>query len=157
MTDPRQKGSGQDYPGENFAVVRKDEHSGQGVICYKQFKAGDLLLKLQGEIVPGVLQHTLQIAPGKHLLDREFSGYFLHSCAPNISLDMEKLTVTAVQDIAPGDYLFMDYAETEDILFKQFLCRCGSAACRGWITGRKEQPVAGRTADEESPRDEASE
>jgi hypothetical protein len=32
----------------------------------------------------------------------------------------------------------MDYAETEDTLFKQFPCSCGSSNCRGWITGRKE-------------------
>jgi hypothetical protein len=32
----------------------------------------------------------------------------------------------------------MDYAETEDVLFKQFPCFCGSPNCRLWITGRKE-------------------
>jgi len=34
----------------------------------------------------------------------------------------------------------MDYAETEDVLFRQFACCCGSEKCRVWITGRKEQP-----------------
>lgn len=138
MTDPYDSGVRCDYPGEHFAVVRKDENSGKGVISYRAFRAGDLLCDLQGEIVSEVLQHTLQVAPGKHLLDRDFSGYFLHSCAPNVSVDMQNMKVVALQDIAAGDYLFMDYAETEEVLFKQFQCRCGSANCRGWIKGRNE-------------------
>jgi hypothetical protein len=32
----------------------------------------------------------------------------------------------------------MDYAETEDVLFKQFPCSCAAPNCRGWITGRRE-------------------
>jgi hypothetical protein len=33
----------------------------------------------------------------------------------------------------------MDYASTEDILFKQFPCLCGTPNCRFWISGRKEE------------------
>lgn len=138
MTDSQSTGVNGDYPGKDFAVIRKDHKSGMGVVSYRSFKAGELLRDLQGEIVPEVLQHTLQIAPGKHLLDKDFSGYFLHSCSPNITVDMDNMKVTALKDIEAGEYLFMDYAETEDILFKQFQCRCGSSDCRGWIKGRKE-------------------
>ena len=53
---------------------------------------------------------------------------------------MQKLTVTALQDIEANSYLYMDYAETEDYLFKQFPCSCGAENCRGWITGRLELP-----------------
>jgi hypothetical protein len=55
---------------------------------------------------------------------------------------MQELTVTALQDIDANSFLFMDYAETEDVLFKQFPCACGSVNCRGWITGRKEMLVS---------------
>jgi hypothetical protein len=40
------------------------------------------------------------------------------------------------------DYLTMDYAQTEDVLYRQFPCSCGAENCRGWITGRKEAPIA---------------
>jgi len=80
----------------------------------------------------------LQIAPDRHLYDPYFSGYFLHSCAPNISLDMKKMTVTALCDIPANSYLYMDYAETEDHLFKQFPCSCNAELCRGWIGGKKD-------------------
>ena len=43
---------------------------------------------------------------------------------------MEEMTVTALQDIEANSYLYMDYAETEDYLFKQFPCSCGSENCR---------------------------
>jgi len=51
---------------------------------------------------------------------------------------MVELTVTAVQDIPANSFLYMDYAETEYFLFKQFPCSCGSLNCRVWVTGRKE-------------------
>ena len=85
-------------------------------------------------------QHSLQIRPGVHFLDLNFCGYFLHSCEPNVHLDMHRLLVHAIRPIRPNDHLLMDYAQTEDALFKQFPCECGSVQCRGWITGRAEQP-----------------
>ena len=48
------------------------------------------------------------------------------------------MRITALQDIAAESYLYMDYAETEQVLFKQFACACGSDSCRGWITGNQE-------------------
>nr|WP_320011959.1 SET domain-containing protein-lysine N-methyltransferase [uncultured Desulfobulbus sp.] len=122
----------------DFAVVYISQLVGQGVITYRSFKKGEIIARMAGHVVPEIRQHTLQITPESHLFDPYFSGYFLHSCAPNISLDMDKLTVTALADIPANSYLYMDYAETEDVLFKQFPCSCGASNCRGWITGRKE-------------------
>jgi len=123
---------------QDFAVVHKNLDAGQGVICYRPFKRGETIAKMAGEVINTIRQHTLQIAPDKHLFDPHFSGYFLHSCSPNISLNMETMTVTALQDIKANSFLYMDYAETEDYLFKQFPCSCGSDNCRGWVTGKKE-------------------
>ncbi len=120
----------------DFSVVFKDEMTGLGVVSYRSFKAGEVIAKMAGEVVDDIRQHTLQISPKEHLFDPHFSGYFLHSCEPNISLNMATMTVTALKDISEGDYLYMDYAETEDHLFKTFPCSCGSDSCRGWIGGR---------------------
>ena len=38
--------------------------------------------------------------------------------------------------------LTIDYAETEDVLYRQFACHCGASVCRHWITGRHEAPNA---------------
>jgi SET domain-containing protein len=124
---------------KDFEVVVKDEMVGLGVISRRAFAKGEVVAALSGDIIQDIRQHSLQIEPGVHLYDIYFSGYFLHSCSPNVELDMKGLLVHAVKDIQEGDYLYMDYAQTEDVLFKQFPCSCGSDNCRGWITGRKEQ------------------
>jgi len=124
----------------DFAVVVKDRATGKGVITYRSFKKGQIIAKIAKNIVSDIRQHTLQISSTEHNYDPYFSGYFLHSCAPNVSVNMKKMTVTALQDIAPNSFISMDYAETEDCLFRQFPCSCGTKECRGWITGRKEVP-----------------
>ena len=129
------------YPKQgDFEIVQKDEKSGFGVISHRSYNKGDLIAMLHGEIIHDIRQHSLQIEPGIHLYDVHFSGYFLHSCSPNVSLDMKNLRVYAKRKIKPQDYLLMDYAQTEDVLYRQFPCSCGSKNCRGWITGRK-QPI----------------
>lgn len=136
---PDSYGNNPFYPSsKDFAVVRRDDNSGLGVLTHRAFKKGDLVAAMTGEIIHEITQHSLQIEPGVHLYDTYFAGYFLHSCLPNVELDMQNMKVYAVQDIQAGDYLTMDYAQTEDVLFKQFPCSCGSSQCRGWITGRKE-------------------
>ena len=126
----------------DFEVVYKDEKTGKGVISYRAFKRGEVIARMSGEVISDIRQHTLQISEDKHLYDVYFSGYFLHSCSPNISLDMDKMTVTALKDIKANTYLYMDYAETEDHLFKQFPCSCGAKNCRGWVSGKKDMHPA---------------
>lgn len=120
----------------DFEVRFKDAQSGKGVFSFRAFKRGEVIAHMSGEVINEIRQHTLQISADRHLFDPYFSGYFLHSCAPNISLDMANLTVTALEDIPANSYLYMDYAETEDHLFKQFPCSCGSSTCRGWVGGK---------------------
>ncbi len=124
----------------DFKVTTKDTSTGYGVLALRSFEAGNLVAAISGEVVPDILQHTLQISKDKHLLDLYFTGYLLHSCSPNISVDMRNMTVTALQHIPANSFLYMDYAQTEEVLYKQFPCSCGSEACRGWITGSLEMP-----------------
>lgn len=126
----------------DFQIVEKDDLVGKGVISFRAFERGALIAKITGERTSDVRQHTLQIDSDTHLFDTWFSGYFLHSCDPNISLNMKDMTVTALKNIAPNSFLYMDYAETEDHLFRQFPCSCRASNCRGWISGRKELPAS---------------
>jgi SET domain-containing protein len=133
---------------KDFNVVLKNHVSGMGVMTFKFFSKGDLICALTGDIITDIRQHSLQIEPDLHLYDTYFSGYFLHSCSPNIHLDMKNLLVFATKDIRPMEYLYMDYAQTEDYLYKQFPCSCGAKNCRGWITGRKQLPGHANSAQE---------
>lgn len=69
-------------------------------------------------------------------MDSYFAGYLAHSCDPNVEVDMEHQYVHALKAIPAGSILNMDYEATEDELFQQFQCRCGSPDCRGLIRGR---------------------
>lgn len=60
-----------------------------------------------------------------------------HSCDPNLWME-DEVTLSARRDIAPGEELTGDYAlwEFDPEHVCPFECRCGSAHCRGKITGR---------------------
>ncbi|MCW8916777.1 MAG: SET domain-containing protein-lysine N-methyltransferase [Magnetovibrio sp.] len=111
---------------------------GLGIRAKVPFSRGSAVASFTGQLIGDVLQHTLQVTPTSHLHDPYFIGLLTHSCAPNCLLDMQNLDVLALTDIAAGDTLTIDYALTEDVLFRQFPCSCGSAHCRNWITGRRD-------------------
>jgi hypothetical protein len=141
MLYPPELGDDSLFPrAEDFSIVFKDKQTGMGVITYRSFEKGAIMAKIAKQAVPDIRQHTLQLSKTNHNFDPYFSGYFLHSCDPNVSVNMKKMTVTALKNIEANDYLYMDYAETEDYLFKQFPCSCGAENCRGWITGKLELP-----------------
>ena len=131
--------SDKDYPANGDFTINHCTTKGNGIYVNRRFKKGEMVARMTGITVPYVLQHTLQITPHLHLYDPDFSGLLLHSCDPLVFLDMNKLEIWALQDIKKGVPLTMDYASTEDTLFRQFPCGCGSINCRRWITGRKEQ------------------
>ncbi|MDA0281556.1 MAG: SET domain-containing protein-lysine N-methyltransferase [Proteobacteria bacterium] len=142
MLYPKKYGVNPLFPqATDFNVITKDVSTGYGVLARRSFEAGELIAVITGEVVPDILQHTLQICEGKHLLDQYFTGYLLHACSPNISVDMHSMTVTALKNIPANTFLTMDYAQTEEVLYKQFPCSCGSENCRGWITGSLEMPA----------------
>lgn len=138
MIYPYELEDGLDYPAREDFTVNHCEETGKGIYVNRSFKKGEMVARMAGIVVPYILQHTLQISPCLHLYDPHFTGLLLHSCDPLVSLDMNTLEIWALQDIDKGVALTMDYAQTEDVLFKQFPCSCGAVNCRGWVTGRKE-------------------
>jgi len=56
-----------------------------------------------------------------------------HSCAPNTAYD--GLNVIALQDIAPGEELTLDYAAFCNEASEGFECQCGAPNCRGFVRG----------------------
>ncbi|GAB6095770.1 SET domain-containing protein-lysine N-methyltransferase [Desulfatiferula olefinivorans] len=139
LTPPQELNRKAGYPSPSlFSVKKKDGEMGYGVYAKKPFRRGSMVARFSGTIIDHVVQHSLQIKAETHLHDPHFAGLLLHSCSPNVMLDMQDFTIWAIKDIEPGEALTMDYAGTEDRLFKQFKCLCGSENCRRWISGRKE-------------------
>lgn len=117
---------------------RNTEEYGVGIFAQRLFRRGEMIGNFIAEPSHDVLQHSLQRTPNEQLHDPHFIGYLLHSCDPNVVLDMHQQAVYCVRDIQQNEPLFMDYATTEDRLFRQFACGCCSLNCRRWITGRHE-------------------
>lgn len=129
------------YPSTSeFEVVQTQDGRGAGIRSLRAFRRAEMMARVSGQLLGSRRLHTLQINPQSHLHDPHFCGLLLHSCDPNTRLDMVSFELWALRDIRPGELLTMDYASTEDILMRQFACRCGAPSCRGWITGAKERP-----------------
>ena len=75
----------------------------------------------------------------KYLLDGDFKYNIArlvnHSCNPNCEVDGKglKLWIFALRDIKKGEELSYDYGFGYDKDYKQFICKCGSKNCCGYI------------------------
>lgn len=127
---------------EALEVVRCDGRRGLGVRARQGFRGGTIIHRFAGRVGEQVCQHSLQIDSVRHISGTRYIGYLSHGCDPSCRLDMADFTLVALRDIAPGEILTIDYAETEDRLHRQFACCCGAADCRQWISGRNEQANA---------------
>jgi hypothetical protein len=124
---------------ERFDIVRVGDSIGEGVMTHVAFERGDAIFAFTGFFSREITQFSLQVNDGLHLHDPYFMGKILHSCDPNAYCDMETRTFIALRPIEPGEFITMDYAQTEDYLFKSFPCSCGAENCRGVVTGRKQR------------------
>ena len=64
----------------------------------------------------------------------EPSNFINHSCDPTCGLSGASVLV-ALRDLEPGDPITYDYATSNGSDFDEFECQCGTALCRGKITG----------------------
>ena len=119
-------------------AVQKSDNKGIGIKAKRSFAKGEILCEIQGQLSSTMTLHSLQIDAERHLHDPWFSGLLLHSCSPNTLVFMPSLRIIAQENIQSGDWLTMDYATTEAILYRQFKCHCGASNCRRWITGYNE-------------------
>ncbi len=122
---------------------------GRGLVAIEPIAADEIVAIKGGHIVdtetvhalPGRLQNTtVQIADGFELAaleEAEYEGVMLflnHSCEPNVGFG-GNIVLVAMRDISPGEELTTDYALFDDY-DGTMECRCGTASCRGTISGR---------------------
>ena len=130
---------GEGYPStQHFEVVRTADGEGAAIKTRITFDSRVCIANISGYALSERRQHTLQLSSRIHLYDCWFCGLFSHSCKPNVFLDLHYLEVWTLHEIRAGAPLTIDYANTEEVLFRQFACRCGELNCRAWITGRNE-------------------
>ncbi len=129
----------------HFQLVNTGDGRGRGLRATVAFRRGERVAQLSGVLLRQSSIDSIQLSPTLHMNDPWFCRFLLHSCDPNLAIDLPTMEARAVRDIQPGEYVTIDYAATEDVIAAQFPCQCGGAHCRGWMMGRREEPnEAGR-------------
>ncbi|MCA8928550.1 MAG: SET domain-containing protein-lysine N-methyltransferase [Alphaproteobacteria bacterium] len=118
---------------ERFAIQSIGRGMGEGVVALTPFHAGEIVFRFTGFFCSDITLFTLQVEPGVYLHDPYFMGKILHRCDPNCDVDMVTRTFTARRRILPGDWVTMNYEQTEDRLFRPFTCHCGERPCEGTL------------------------
>lgn len=125
---------------DKFAIHHVGDGVGEGVVALVDFEPGQIVFRFTGVFSGDITQYTLRVTDNLHLHDPLFMGKILHSCDPNCSVDMHTRTFTAVRAIKAGEFVTMDYAQTEAHLFRDFDCACGAESCRGHVYGYLDMP-----------------
>jgi hypothetical protein len=128
---------------DKFAIQRVSDGVGEGVIALVDFQPGEIVFRFTGVFSTEVTQYTLEVTETLHLHDPLFMGKILHSCDANCTVDMQTRTFTATKPIKAGEFVTMDYAETEGTLYRNFECSCGAPNCRGYVVGFRDREANG--------------
>ena len=119
-------------------VCHTDGPYGMGIRTLVVRAAGEVADRFTGLVGQEIKQHSLQVTEHMHLSDTTYIGFLSHSCDPNSRLDMSRFELVTVRAVPAGEILTIDYAATEDRLYRQFECHCGAVGCRRWVVGRAE-------------------
>ncbi|MGN9837724.1 SET domain-containing protein [Nonomuraea sp. H19] len=126
------------------AQVNPSAIEGQGLFATTPLDAGEIVIRLGGQLIDDATLATLTppyssltVDDGRHLLldPAHPVRYGNHSCDPNL-LHTDAITIVARRPISPGEELTIDYATHTGIESWTMTCRCGTALCRGTVTGR---------------------
>ena len=138
-------------------IVRRSSIQGRGGFASRNIAAGERIVEYGGERISWKeadtrydddaqrRHHTFLFAvTSRTVIDGAVQGndarFINHSCDPNCEAidDEGRIYIEALRDIAAGEELYYDYAYARDESTtaedeKLYMCRCGTAACRGSI------------------------
>jgi hypothetical protein len=119
---------------------------GFGSIANEPISAGEVVAAFGGrcvtrdefDLLPSS-QQVRSVQIDEHLYmagapEPEPADFINHSCDPNCALS-GNVVLIAQRDIAVGEELGYDYATTDGSDYDEFECDCGTALCRGKVSG----------------------
>jgi hypothetical protein len=136
---------------EGVELRRTADGRGDGVLATHPFAAGETVMVgfLIGALTANH-SHATQVGPGRWALHGGLGPMVNHSCDPNCGVrlnDGQAFDFVARRQISAAQELTFDYA-MRNFTIDHFpaMCLCGTALCRGSVTGWKDLPAA-RKAD----------
>jgi len=82
----------------------------KGLYSTRTYRAGEIVRKLEGELVFNPTRSSIHIGNGMHIID-EYGEYINHSFEPNIRIELNKMV--AIRDIEQNEELTFNYNDTE--------------------------------------------
>ena len=116
-----------------------------GTFAERPLSKGTVLAVFGGSVVtreglagfsPEDSTNCLQVASDLYLVPSPAGpgDHINHSCDPNAGI-LGQIILVAMRDISAGEEICYDYAMTDSTDYDEFVCACGTARCRGQITG----------------------
>lgn len=90
--------------------IKDSKTNSKGLFSTKQYKKGDIVFILSGEIFDSPTRESIHIGNNKHIYD-EHGKFLNHSFTPNIYID--NVNVVALVDIKEDEELAFNYNDNE--------------------------------------------
>ncbi|MCA9999973.1 MAG: SET domain-containing protein [Anaerolineales bacterium] len=139
-----------EYPGNYLSpkleMRQHPDKGGFGVYATEPLETGELIVVWGGYMLTGeqfdqlssdARQHSLQVEENVFqvpLRANDPAEMINHSCMPNAGL-RGNVSLVAMHPIAAGEEICFDYAMSDGSPYDEFDCGCGTAQCRGRVTG----------------------
>ena len=105
--------------------------SGQcGVFSMREFRTGEVVLELSGEILTAPTRTSIQMGESLHVED-DIGSFINHSGSPTCRIDGAK--VVAIKNINKDEEITFNYSDNEDVLAAPFVC----SETGEYISGKK--------------------
>lgn len=125
---------------DGFEVTVSAIH-GRGLRSARARRAGDILYTVRGKFVSELFDK--HYTSGPNWIGTGWETWLIpergnpirftnHCCVPNVIVS-EDFMVVALEDIAPGSEVLLDYATTEVDPYWRLRCQCRSPNCRGQV------------------------
>lgn len=123
-----------------------------GVYATRDYAAGDtVMLGVPGRPAAGNHSHANQVSLTEWVFEDGLGPKVNHSCDPNCGVRrneaVDGFDFVALRPIPAGEEITFDYA-MRNYVIEHFpaQCLCGTAACRGTVTGWKDLPAERKAA-----------
>jgi len=129
----------------NGIELRVSDKRGEGIFATRSFKTGEtVMVGIIEKILEVNHSHASQVGEHEYVFHAGLISKVNHSCDPNCGIkinDTGAHDFVAMRVVVVDEEITFDYAmRNHDIDYFPKQCLCGSAICRGNITGWKDLP-----------------